>query len=125
MHGNQLYPQPILALHLQPVDPDSLHVLIVPVVRVAADDAGLVDIEAAVTAVATEERHQVEEVHVFVDDHFLPGRAVLVFHFPGELLVAADELEELLAQRASFSMPSIEAWFVHEPCTFSTTWALL
>ena len=99
VHRNRLYPQPILALHLQPVSPDGLHVIIVPVVRVAADDACLIDIKAAVAAVETEERHQVVEVHVFVDDHFLPGRAVLTVRFPRELLVATDELEELLAQR--------------------------
>src|SRR5207245_4008037 len=70
-----------------------------PIVRVAADDAGFVDIEAAVTAVEAEQRQQREKVHVFIDDNVLPGRAVAVLHFPRELLVAADELEELLVQR--------------------------
>ena len=125
VHRDRLYPQPILALHLQPVSPNGLHVLIVPVVRVAADDACLVDIKAAVAAVETEERHQVVEVHVFVDDHFLPGRAVLTFDFPGELLVATDELEELLAQRGILLHAEHERLVCPRPCTFSTTSALL
>jgi len=99
VHRDRLDPEPILALHLQPVDAHGLQVLVVPVVRVAADDAGLVDEEAAVAAVEAEHGHQLEQVHVLVDHHSLPGRAVMVLDRSGELLVAADELEELLAQR--------------------------
>ena len=89
----------VRALHHQPVDPDVLHVVIVPVVGVARNDAGLVDVEAPVAAVEAEQRHQLEKIDALFDDNGLPGRARDALDLAGKLLEAADELEKLIAPR--------------------------
>jgi hypothetical protein len=87
------------SLHLHAIDADILDVVVVPVVRIAADYACLVEEETAVAAVEPEQRHQVEQINVLVDDHLLPGGAVHPLDFTRVSLVAACELEELLAYR--------------------------
>jgi hypothetical protein len=96
-HG--LNPDPVRALHHQPVAPDVLHVVVIPVVGVARNDAGLVDVEAPVAPVEAEQRHQVEQIDVVFDDDFLPGRGRDALDLAGKLLEATDKLEELIAPR--------------------------
>jgi len=83
---------------LQSVHADILHIFIIPIVRITADDARLVDIEPAVALVETKQRKQLKEVHLLFDNHLLPGSACTMIHLSGKLLVAADELKKLLAQ---------------------------
>src|SRR5215469_359152 len=80
-------------------DADILDIVVIPVVRIPTDDTCLVEIEASVAAVEPEQRHQVEQIDILVDDHFLPGSAVNALNFTWIILVAAREFEELLAYR--------------------------
>ena len=78
---------------------DILDIVVVPVVRVAADYACLVEEEAAIAAVEPEQRYQVEQIDVLVNNYLLPGSAVHALHFARILLIPACEFEELLADR--------------------------
>ena len=97
-HG--LNAQTIAPFHLQPIAAHILQVVVVPIVRVAADDAGFVDEEAAIASVGAEQLHEIEQVHVVVDHDLLPRGRGDFADLARILLVAADELEELLPQRS-------------------------
>src|SRR5690242_14023072 len=71
-HG--LDSQAVSSLHLQAIYSDVLDIIVVPVVKIAADRASLVDKIAAVAAIETKERKKLIEIHILVDDDFLPGR---------------------------------------------------
>ena len=86
------------AFHLQPVNPDILKLVIVPIVGVTRDGARLVDVEAAVAAVQSKQGHQFKQIDVLIDDHLLPRSAVRAFQLSGIQIEAAHELEELVAQ---------------------------
>ncbi len=89
----------VAALHLHSVDPDILYIVVVPVVGVAADDACLIEEEAAVASVESEKRHQMEQIHVFIDDNLLPGSTVYPLYFARILLIPARKFEKLLSYR--------------------------
>ena len=96
-HG--LNPDPVRALHHEPIAPDVLHVVIIPVVGVARNNAGLVNVEAPVSPVEAEQRHQVEQIDVVFYDDFLPRRGRDAFKLAGKLLEATDKLEKLITPR--------------------------
>src|ERR1700674_3077305 len=97
MGWDRLYPQPIGAFHLKPVDADILSIDIVRTVWFPADDNGLVDEAAHVVSVDAENRKQLEKVYVLglVDHTFLPWRIRPVLHFAGERLITPHELKKL------------------------------
>jgi hypothetical protein len=70
MLRHSLDSQAVSLLDLQAIYSD---VIGVPVVKIAADGAGLVNDLAAIAAVETKERQQIIEVHILVDDHLWPG----------------------------------------------------
>jgi hypothetical protein len=86
-------------LHLQAINADILDIVVVPVVGVAADYACFVKEEASIAAVEPEQRYQVEQIDVPVNNHLLPRGAVEALYFARILLVATREFEELLADR--------------------------
>ncbi len=87
-------------LHLQSVAADILDVVVRPIIRVAAYDAGLVDEEGPVAAVEAEERQNLEQVDVLVDDDLLERRRLHALDLAGIFLIALDEGEELIARRS-------------------------
>ena len=95
-HG--LYGDAVRPLHHQPIDAHILDIVVVPIVRVARDDASLVNVVPAIASVQTKQWQQVEQIDVLVDRHFLPRRGRDALEFPGKQLEAPDELEELLFQ---------------------------
>ncbi len=99
--GNRLNADAVGTLHHQPVDADILDIVIVPVVGIARDDAGLVDVEAAVSTIEPEQREQIEKVDVLFDADLLPGCGVDAFDLARKELEAARELEELFLQRGA------------------------
>ena len=95
-HG--LDSQAIRSLDLQAIYADVLDIVVVPVVRIAADRARLVDEVAAVAAVETKERQYLVEIDVLLDDDFLPGRASSTRSSCARIeLETPDELKELVA----------------------------
>jgi hypothetical protein len=66
--------EPVLVLDLDPVDADVLFAEVVRVVRVPADDGGLVDVGADVVAVEPEQRQQLEQVDAAPPAAALPRR---------------------------------------------------
>ncbi len=97
---NGLDADPVRPLHLEPVHADILEVIVFEIVGISADDAGLVDVEATVAPVETEERHDVEQIDVPVDHILHPGRFLHPLDRAWILLVTPDELEELGARVA-------------------------
>jgi hypothetical protein len=73
MLRHSLDSQAVSLLDLQAIYSDVLDIIGVPVVKIAADGAGLVNELAAIAAVETKERQQIIEVHILVDDHLWPG----------------------------------------------------
>jgi hypothetical protein len=71
MLRHSLDSQAVSLLDLQAIYSD---VIGVPVVKIAADGAGLVNDLAAIAAVETKERQQIIQVHILVDDHLWPSR---------------------------------------------------
>jgi hypothetical protein len=97
--GHSLDAEPVRSLHLKPVAADILDVVVRPVVGVAAYDAGLVDEEGPVAPVEAEERQDLEQVDVLVDDDLLERRRLYPLDVARIFLVALDEGEELIAGR--------------------------
>jgi hypothetical protein len=56
------------SFHLQAIDADILNIVVVPVIGVAADYARFVEEEDPVAAVEPEQRNQVEQIDVLIDD---------------------------------------------------------
>jgi hypothetical protein len=99
MLRHSLDADPVATFHLQAIDADILDIVIVPIVGIAADDTRFIDKVAAIAAVEAEQRHQIVKIYVVVDHHLLPRRASHALKFARIELVAAGELEELVAQR--------------------------
>ena len=97
VHWHRLQAQLALAFHFHPVDTHILLAEVIRVERIAGDDTGFIQIEAAIAIVEAKQRQNIKQVdRLAINGVFRPRRVGSALGGDGERVPAADKFINLL-----------------------------